>query len=51
MRIGAMIQQLIINLVINGSEAMGEQEGTVEVETRKEANRLDRYRAGYRDFP
>jgi PAS domain S-box-containing protein len=32
-----LIQQLIINLVINGSEAIGEQEGTVQVKTRTEA--------------
>jgi signal transduction histidine kinase len=33
----SLIQQLIINLMINGSEAIGDQEGTVQVETRTEA--------------
>jgi two-component system, cell cycle sensor histidine kinase and response regulator CckA len=32
----SMIQQLIINLVINGAEAVGDQEGTVQVKTRTE---------------
>jgi PAS domain S-box-containing protein len=33
----SQIQQLIINLVVNGAEAIGEQEGKVRVKTRMEA--------------
>jgi PAS domain S-box-containing protein len=33
----SLIQQLIINLVINGAEAIGEREGTVQVETQRKA--------------
>lgn len=33
----SQIQQLIINLVVNGAEAIGEQEGMVRVKTRTEA--------------
>jgi PAS domain S-box-containing protein len=32
-----LIRQLIINLVVNGTEAIGEQEGTVQVKSRTEA--------------
>jgi PAS domain S-box-containing protein len=33
----SQIQQVIVNLVVNGTEAIGEQEGTVQVKTRIQA--------------